>query len=241
VKSRSGHTFAGFPEGRADPTPIPSAFFADLLPQIDDLGELKLTLYAFWALARKAPGFRYLTLSALQKDRLLVDSLAHGRSTPEPPLEDALERCVQRGSLLRVRSSGDPQAEPLYFLNSAKGRAAAEGYARGDWIPSGDEAAPIELGLDRPNVFTLYEQNFGALTPMIAERLRDAEQSFPAAWIEDAMRIAVENNVRKWSYVQAILDDWQRRGRDAREDRGDTEKARRRYLEGELADSSGSG
>ncbi|HSR48515.1 MAG TPA: DnaD domain protein [Anaerolineales bacterium] len=238
---RSGRTFTGFPEGKADPTPIPSAFFTDLLPEIDHLGELKLTLYAFWALARKAPGFRYLTLSALERDQLLVDSLALNSPAPETALQDALERCVGRGSLLRVHSTGDPQAEPLFFLNSPKGRAAAEGYARGDWTPSGEEAAPVELGLDRPNVFTLYEQNLGPLTPMIAERLREAEQSFPAGWIEDAIRIAVENNVRKWSYVQAILDDWQRRGKDAREDRGDTEKARRRYLEGELADSSNSG
>jgi DNA replication protein DnaD len=75
---------------------------------------------------------------------------------------------------------------------------------------------------------------------MIAERLREAEASFPGPWIEEAMRIAVENNVRKWSYVQAILDGWQRQGKDDREDRGDSEKARRRYLKGELADPSGS-
>jgi DNA replication protein len=74
------------------------------------------------------------------------------------------------------------------------------------------------------------------LTPLIADKLRDAESSYPPAWIEEALRIAVENNVRKWRYVEAILEDWRTRGRDEREDRGDSEKARRRYVEGEFAD-----
>jgi DnaD/phage-associated family protein len=71
---------------------------------------------------------------------------------------------------------------------------------------------------------------------MIAERLREAEDDYPSQWIEDAIRIAVENNVRKWRYVEAILEDWRTKGRDEREDFRDTEKARRSYLEGELGD-----
>ncbi|MCK4962934.1 MAG: DnaD domain protein, partial [Anaerolineales bacterium] len=59
---------------------------------------------------------------------------------------------------------------------------------------------------------------------------------YSTQWIEDAIRIAVENNVRKWRYIEAILEGWLTRGRDEREDRGDSEKARRRYVEGEFAD-----
>jgi len=235
VKTGSG--FAGFPEGKADPTPIPAGFFSDLLPAIDDLGELRLTLYAFWALARKPAARRYLRLEELASDRLLMQSYGGAIAGADARLAEALERCVARGTLLLVRS--EDGAEELYFLNTPRGRAAAAGLARGDWKPGGESAAPVELMLDRPNLFNLYEQNIGPLTPMIAERLREAEAAYPAAWIEDAIRIAVENNVRKWTYVQAILDDWGQRGRDDREDRGDSEKARRRYLKGELADSSG--
>jgi DnaD/phage-associated family protein len=144
-----------------------------------------------------------------------------------------------RGTLLQVRPLGAADGEALYLLNTPRGRAAAEGLARGEWRPS-EEGTPVELALDRPTIFNLYEQNIGPLTPMLAEHLRAAEAEFPATWIEEAFGIAVENNVRKWSYIQAILDGWQRQGRNDREDRGDTEKARRRYLKGELADSSGS-
>ena len=71
---------------------------------------------------------------------------------------------------------------------------------------------------------------------MIAEALRDAERTYPALWIEDAVRIAVENNIRNWRYVAAILNRWQAEGRDDRKDRRDSEKDRRRYIEGEFAD-----
>jgi DNA replication protein DnaD len=63
----------------------------------------------------------------------------------------------------------------------------------------------------------------------------DAEETYPAQWIEDAFRLAVENNVRRWNYVQAICR-WQEGGRDDRKDRRDTEKDRRRYVEGEFSD-----
>jgi DnaD/phage-associated family protein len=85
----------------------------------------------------------------------------------------------------------------------------------------------------RPNIFRLYENNIGPLTPMIAEILQDAENTYPPAWIEEAIRIAVENNKRNWRYVEAILRRWQEGGRDEREDRRDTEKSLRRYKEWE--------
>lgn len=59
------------------------------------------------------------------------------------------------------------------------------------------------------NIFQLYESNFGALTPMIAEALKDAEKTYPAEWIESAMSEAVECNKRNWKYVEAILKRWQ--------------------------------
>jgi len=228
--------FSGFPEGNADPTPIPAGFFTELLPAIDDLGELRLTLYAFWALARKSSAVRYLRTVDFQGDRMLMESFGAPAREAAARLADALERCVLRGTLLRVHAAAEDH-DPLYLLNTPRGRAAAVGLERGDWSP-GEAEAPVELALDRPNIFNLYEQNIGPLTPILAERLREAEASYPAIWIEDAIRIAVENNVRKWSYIQAILDGWQRQGRDVREDRSDSEKARRRYLQGELADPS---
>ncbi len=234
MKPPSG--FPGFPEGKLRVTPVPNLFFSDLLPAIDDLAELKVTLYAFWALTNKEGTFRYLRLSEMVGDEVLLGGMASPNRKPEEVLKEALERAVSRGSLMRVCLEGDTSGEAYYFLNTPKGRAAVSAVERGTWQPSGEAVGPGELRAERPNIFSLYEQNIGPLTPMIAETLRDAEETYPASWIEEAMRIAVENNVRKWRYVQAILEDWRTRGRDEREDRGDSEKARRRYIEGEFAD-----
>ena len=107
---------------------------------------------------------------------------------------------------------------------------------RGEWRHSGNPAFPVDVVSETPGIYHLYEENIGPLTPIIAETLEDAESTYPYNWIEEAVRIAVENNVRRWSYVEAILKRWQEGGRDEREDRRDTEKDRRRYVEGEFSD-----
>jgi len=234
MKAQKG--FSGFPAGKLRTTPVPNLFYSELLPAIDHLGELKLTLYAFWVLAQKEGRHRYLRESEIAADEVFMQSLDSGGQDPREKLADALERAVARGTFLKAALTFADGEEALYFLNTPKGRAAIEGIERGDWRPTGIEDQPVELKIERPNIFVLYEQNIGALTPMIADRLREAEDSYPATWIEDAIRIAVENNVRKWRYVEAILEDWDKRGRDEREDRGDSEKARRRYVEGDFSD-----
>jgi DNA replication protein len=228
--------FSGFPAGKQPLIPIPAAFFSELLPQIDDLGELQVTLYAFWALTRREGRFRYLQRSEMAADESLMAALERPGLQPEAALGEALERAVVRGTLLHVTLELASGEEHFYFFNSARGRAALAAVEAGEWTPSGDPAMPLSMAIERPNVYTLYEQNIGPLTPMLADRLRAAEDNFPGEWIEEAIGIAVENNVRKWRYIEAILEDWEQRGRHEREDRGDSEKARRRYIQGKLAD-----
>ena len=227
---------AGFPAGKIRSTSIPSSFFSDLLPAIDHLGELKVTLYALWSLAHSEAEFPYLTRQQMIEDRLLMEGFDRSPSSAEEILDDSLERSVARGSLLKASLELEQGPQALYLFNDPQGQAALSALENGSWRPSGEPEAPIELRIERPNIFNLYEQNIGPLTPMIAERLRDAEQTYPQSWIEDAIRIAVENNVRKWRYAEAILEDWLTSGKREREDRGDTEKARRRYRQGEFAD-----
>ena len=55
--------FSGFPGGKLRLTPVPNLFFSDLLPHIDEVHELKVTLYAFWALTQREGRVRYLRLA----------------------------------------------------------------------------------------------------------------------------------------------------------------------------------
>ncbi|MGD8997684.1 MAG: DnaD domain protein [Anaerolineae bacterium] len=214
-------TFSGFPSGRVQIVGVPRPVFTDLIPIIDDLAELKLTLHVLWRLSQQRGKLRCLRFDDLASDRVLLSGL--GEQATEV-LRSALHRAVERGTLLRAEAPNGHRAEDLYFANTPKGRAAVETIARGVW-PEEIETA------GRPNIFTLYEQNIGMLTPLIAEQLRDAEQTYPAAWIEDAFREAVSLNKRSWKYIHAILERWRTEGKDEKPDRRSAEADRRRYLE----------
>lgn len=228
---RPASAFGGFPAGKVRFTRIPGPFFAELLPQIDDLDELKVTLYALWQLDRMEGDQRYLQFADFAEDAVFMAGLAG-----EAALRAALERAVQRGALLAAQLELDGQDRLFYFLNTERGRQAVQAVQAGDWRPSGDARFPIELAQERSNIFALYEKHIGAITPMLADALKDAENEYPHDWVEEAVRIAVENNARSWSYIEAILKRWQEGGRDERRTQGDSEKDRRKYVEGEFSD-----
>ncbi|MBA7703454.1 hypothetical protein ES703_112240 [subsurface metagenome] len=59
-------------------------------------------------------------------------------------------------------------------------------------------------------------ENFGIITPILSEKFKDFVENYrgPVEWIKDAFAEAVTHNVRKWAYVEAILDRWQQEGRE---------------------------
>ncbi len=205
--------FSGFPAGKQRLTPVPNLFFSELLPAIENIAELKVTLYAFWALTQQDGPVRYLRLTDFLSDTTFVNGLGSNIQAATEALLDGIERAVARGTFLHVNVEGADGQLDLYFLNSERGRAAIEGITKGEWRPWPDEERPVTLLVDRPNIFVLYEQNIGALTPIIADELRDAEQTYPPQWIEEAIKIAVENNVRRWRYVVTILERWRLEGK----------------------------
>jgi DNA replication protein len=219
-------TFSGFPPGKVHSVNIPEPVFTELIALIDDLAELKLTLHALWRLGQQREKVRYLRRADLAADQVLLAGLG---DAPAEALDRALEQAVERGTLLRVEATVGDRSEELYFANTPKGRAALEAIARGEW--------PAELEpAGRPNVFTLYEQNVGLLTPLIADELREAEQTYPAEWIEEAFREAVALNKRNWRYIRAILERWRTEGRGDETGRRPREADRRRYIEGEYGE-----
>ena len=141
--SKASPGFPGFKDGRQALIPIPAEFFSDLLPQIDHLGELQVTLYAFWVLARREGTFRYLSKREMAQDEHLMTAMTTSGLTPEAALEEALERAVTRGTLLHVGLEFDQGVEDFYFVNSAKGRAAVAAAVSGAWSPSGDPLTPF--------------------------------------------------------------------------------------------------
>ena len=228
--------FPGFPDGKVRLTQVPNLFFSDLLPIIDNMAELKVTLYAFWALGQKEGKVRYLRLTDFLNDPAFINGLGPTTEIATDALLDGVERAVARGTFLHVNVESADGKMDLYFMNTEKGRAAVEGITKGEWRPNPDEDEPITLLVERPNVFILYEQNIGPLTPMVADELRDAEQTYPPSWIEEAIQIAVANNARKWRYILAVLERWRQEGKQDGIGRRDTQKELRQQVPEEYKD-----
>ena len=170
------------------------------------------------------------------KDPLFMGGMGATAADQQSAVQAGLERAVNRGTLLKIGvPEGDDQLE-IYFFNSPRGQAAVQSVADGSWRPSDGNTPAPTLSVEQPNIFQLYEENIGPLTPLIADTLRDAEKEFPEDWIRQAVEIAVQNNVRKWKYIEAILSSWQDGGRDERQTRGHTKKDRQAYLEDEFAE-----
>lgn len=223
-------TFNGFKPGAARKIWLPEQFFSDLLPQINDLAELKLTLFCFWALHQQDGTYRYLRHADLLSHAALRDMLAGITPGADPAqmIEQALARACGRGTLLAVQL---PQ-ERIYFLNTETGRSAAARINAGDWRPT---SGGIEILAPRPSVFDLYEANIGPITPMIAEHLKNAEQDYPAAWLAEAIALAVEHNKRSWAYVRAILQRWDTEGRSRETTERDHQSDAEKYISGPYA------
>ena len=224
--------FTGFPSG-ASAVPLPAALFTTLIPQIDDVAELVVTLYAAAAIQRLRRYPRLLDLAALRAERPLVDAL--DRLLPHDDIDTTLHRgldaAVARGTLLRL-DRPDPagpsepgQAETgqsglagnvrtFLTLNADADRQALERVRRGEAAVPARVATPEPQPRGPRNIFALYEQTVGPITPQIAEALTEAEALYPTDWISDAFREAAELNKRSWRYVQRILERWHDEGRD---------------------------
>lgn len=191
-------------------TPVPDPLLGDLLRSMDSLAELKCILRALWYLHRKKGSLRCVTLSELNADPVLRDEL-----DPEQ-VEDAMNGAARRGIFAKGMVPGGDGRIPIFVLNQQVHRDALHRAMSGDIVlPAYDEdpPEPPPRNEKRPNVFELFEQEIGMLTPMVADELKAAEDEYPKEWIETAVKEAALSGKRSWPYVRAILRRWNREGK----------------------------
>ena len=129
-------------------------------------------------------------------------------------LRESLERAVARGLVLRLV---DEAGGHWLLLGTDDNQRTARGPLAA--APDADRPWHGMLVLERPSIFTMYEQNIGLVTPIIADRLVDALERYPETWVEDAIAEAVSYNRRSWRYIQRILENWATEGRNDEADR----------------------
>jgi DNA replication protein len=207
-------TFKGFSDSETF-IQFPDTFFHQLLKQIEDAAELKVTLYLLWRVQHMDGAFHALTEPDFEGKEL-------GLAADE--IQSGLKKAVQRGSMLQIKKD----AVVYFLLNSPRGRATVEAIQNRGWNPKGrGSVSPVE----RPNIFKLYEENIGPLTPLIADRLKDAEDTYSAEWVVEAVEEAVLHNARNWKYCEAILKHWKEEGRAEKQGRRDDKKSGEQSLD----------
>jgi DnaD/phage-associated family protein len=206
--------FNGFPS-RMEYTPVPNYFLSNLLPEMTDIAELKVVLHIFRLLYFKKGFPRFTTFNELANDSGLMTGMKEAVKSPETVLRQSLELAIQRKVILHITGQ-DGNREDIYLLNTAENRDILGKLENGDIRLTGLETkhiSPEVITEKLPNIFTLYEENIGLLTPMIAEELRDAEITYPELWIKDAVKEAVNAGKRNWRYISAILERWATEGK----------------------------
>ena len=225
--------FAGI--GRA--TAIPNAFFAGALPAMREPGELLAFLWTARLAQEQRGEARFVTADQVWAAPGAADSferIADGRAA----LERGLAACAELGALLALDLADGGERETVYFVNTPDSRRAVV-RARAGELELRPGAFASEAPRERaPDIFLLYEEHVGTITPMVGERLLAAAERFPAYQIEAAFREAAERNVRNWRYVERILERWAEEGHAHEAPGQDPADRRRRYLLGDGAGSA---
>jgi DnaD/phage-associated family protein len=224
----------GFPSGVSF-TPVPSPLLGHILAEITDPSELRVTLRFIWLASQKKGVPRPVRFDELVADRVIAAALGLTGDDLAGAVRRAVAGALERGTLARFPSSDGLES---YVLNTEPERRAIARLGISGRAPGAEtslrSSEPAPAVADRPNIYVIYEQNIGPLTPMAGQLLNEAAMSFPEEWIREAIQIAVANNARNWKYVSAILDRWategklrEQSGRDLQEDR--LEPYRRAY------------
>ena len=174
---------------------LPDSFFTQAVPKIQDLAELKVVLYVAYLILRKPDHTQFVTYKELN-----AESCRLSAELGEETLHQALDSAVEHGTLLHSTLNITGMLEDVYSLTV-------------------DSRQPPTI-----NIFAIYEQNIGMITPLIAEELKEAERIYPPQWIEEAFKEAVVLNKRIWRYIKRILERWDSEGKDSGEYKRDIKK-----------------
>ena len=222
-------------------TSVPDPILGVVVDEIEDIKVLKTVMRIVWLYYKKKGFPRFLTLHDISGDHTIRKTLSKSGYGPVKyeNLIEVLDKISSIGLLITIPVSIYENQEYIYILNTKEGRRAVELFNAGDIdieklpIPIKDSLIvnnENELGVDNyipttaQNIFKLYEQNIGIITPIVSEELKDAETIYPYEWIVEAFTESALLNKRSWRYIEAILKRWKTEGKQDGKSRGDTKK-----------------
>lgn len=227
-------TFAGFPKPKRNYSQLPHAL-VDMLPEITSLSELKVVLYTLrhtWGFSeygkpkrltidefmngrKRTNGSRYDRGTGLSNNSVingLRDAEEHGFVVID--VDDHDKGRIKKYYRLKIDDSKTWGSEPQDLKSDMQNvhSYSAKDAHRTEKDTLENNQPPEEQ--PRARIFRLYEELCGqTIGSFVYDELKDAQQSYPAEWIEDAFKEAMLNNAKSWKYVRTILERWSREGR----------------------------
>ena len=217
-------TFSGI-TGKTLYTPVPNPIFGHILEQIQDLAELKVTLRGLWLFHRKRGKLKVVTLQEFLADRSLIKGLHSPNNGPsEMAIRHGLRLAVTRRTFLTHELEG---TGTVFLLNTDSNRQALSQLLVGLTTAEIEKEPELDAPtVEKPNIFALYEDGIGLLSPLLADELKEAEKRYPEPWVREAFGIAVAENKRSWRYVSGILRRWTAEGKETKGDSKPVESGR---------------
>ena len=210
--------FAGFPQN-VRVTSVPDPVLGVLLQEITDLSELKVTLRGFWLTKQKKGTVRPMHINEFLNDKVLVQGLNNYGDSTEESIRKGLFLATNRNTFLEYKEEAKNPSKVYYLINTPAHRKALIAINSNEMDVDKVFVESVEYPHPKVsedyNIFSLYENNIGTISPMLAEQLRDAENIYSSQWLKEAFDIAVNHNVRNWAYISAILKRWSNEGRDS--------------------------
>jgi DNA replication protein len=198
-----------------------SAEYQDrLFGHIDNLSEFQLVLRILFMVQHQSGFPRFVTRKQIEQDPLLTRLFGRKVTDTSGEINSVLDRSVRNGHLTKILVESTHGEQELVLLSVVENH---------EFIRRSDQREVNLSGLGRvriiaetlpvvQDVFSMYEENIGIITPIVADELKDAETNYPYEFIADAIKEAAERNKRSWRYVAAILRSWAQEGRQSGSD-----------------------
>ncbi len=224
-----------FPKVSGTPgsTLVPNSFFNKFIPGVEHVEDILTLLWCAYLMQDKAAAKKRPFFS--MEDIWLADGVEHSYTKIGITKENffkSLERCAEQGSLSKVTVNQKNHKETVFFLSYPGSLEEIE------------DLGNVHLGLNIPfdiedaessvitNLFELYEENFGVVSPIVAENLIEISRNHDFELIKQAFQEAALHGVGNWRYIERILENQEKEGYVNETDRRDSFESRKNNYTG---------
>ena len=214
-------------------TLVPNTFFEKFIPNIEFIEDVLTLLWCAYLMQDTAAAKKRNFFSA--EEIWLTDGVEHSYTKIGIDKEKffrSLERCAEQGFLSKVKIDQKNHTETVFLLSNPENLGESE------------DLGKVELGLNISfdtddvesslvtNLFELYEENFGVVSPIVAENLIEISRKYDFELIKLAFQEAARHGVGSWRYIERILENQEKEGYANETDRRDSFEARKNNYTG---------